>query len=66
MVCCEYYEEFYIKSGNGPRIERNIFENVEYDEYENKQIEILLQKIVEKGTKINLRRSTLLKMLMAA
>lgn len=28
--------EYYIKSGNGPAIVRNIFENVEYDDYENK------------------------------
>ncbi|CAD8146697.1 unnamed protein product [Paramecium octaurelia] len=60
------HNEFYIKSGNGPWIQRNIFENVEYDEYENKQIEILQQKVEEKGLKINLKRSTLLKMLMAA
>ncbi|CAD8061952.1 unnamed protein product [Paramecium sonneborni] len=62
----ENYKEFYIKSGNGPWIQRNIFENVEYDEYENKQIQILQCKLEEKGMKINLRRSSLLKMLMAA
>lgn len=33
--------DFYIKSGSGPHIIRNIFENVEYDEYEKKQILLL-------------------------
>jgi hypothetical protein len=34
VVYFKLKKDFYIKSGNGPSIVRNIFENVEYDEYE--------------------------------
>ncbi|CAD8141961.1 unnamed protein product [Paramecium octaurelia] len=60
------HSEFYIKSGNGTSIQRNIFENVDYDDYEKQLIEEIKTKMKEKGLQVKLKRSILLKMLMAA